>query len=359
MELIINDRFRNRKLSFFNSFKVVLKYDSIASTFSFSYYFNPDNPELKELSCIGHYHIATITDNGETLITGQITSITFSDDPNNNVVSIGGYSLPGILEDSDILPAANDIEFTPYQFNNLSLREITEKVVFPFGLKIKIDPLVAARMEEVFEECNAKPGESIKAYLSKLTAQKNILLSHTSKGELFFTSAQKKQQAIFYFNGSFPATSMSLIFNGQGMHSHIRIVEQADIDNVNETQSEVRNPYIINSVFRPKVIIKNSRSVVQDSDEAASNVLAQELKNLRLKITLGSWYLNQKIIRAGDWITVINPRVYLFKKSEWIIEEVDLQNDPEKKTAILTCVVPEVYNEQPPSYLFAGINQHA
>ena len=40
LTLYINDRFRNRKVEFFNKFRLQLKHDSIASTFSFIFYFS-------------------------------------------------------------------------------------------------------------------------------------------------------------------------------------------------------------------------------------------------------------------------------------------------------------------------------
>jgi len=372
MILKINDRIRIRKIEFWNDFHVNLKYDSLASTFSFKFYFNPDNIEHKEMACIGHYHTCTVEHNKELLITGQILSEGFNSAAERSPVTIGGYSLPGILEDCSITPnTASAIPLSPgagagdiavsMQYNGLGLREIAEQVIKPFGLSIVIDPIVAQDMEDPFTETEGNISQTVKSFLSQLASQKNIVLSHNAKGQIVFTRAPLFQKPIFNFTKDLPTTSMSLGFNGQAMHSHIYVVAQADVNDSDVSSSEpIRNPYVINTVYRPKVVVQTSKSIKAEVDPllAGKNARAQELKGLSLKIVTDRWILNDKIIRPGQLISVINPEVYLYKKTNWIIEEVDLVGDKKKTTATLTCVLPECYNGAEPNYIFQGINLH-
>lgn len=355
MILRINDRIRNRKIEFFNDFHLNLKYDSLASIFSFKFYFNPENPEHKDLAVPGHYHLATVEHNNELLITGQILSETFSSAAERSPVSIGGYSLPGILEDCNYVPPANG----SLQFTGLPFDQIARQVIAPFGLGIVIDPIVSSLMGETFEETECNISQTVKGYLSQLASQKNIVLSHNAKGQVVFTRAPLYGKPIFNFTKDLPTTSMSLGFNGQAMHSHIYVVAQADVNDADTTTSEpIRNPYVINTVYRPKVIVQSSKSVKAEVDplQAARNARAQELKGLSLKIVTDRWIINDKIIRPGQMISALNPEVYLYKKTNWIIEEVDLVGDKKKTTATLTCVLPECFNGGEPSYIFSGIN---
>ncbi len=48
MNLKINHRVGVVDVSFFNDFEVNLKYDSVASTFGFSFYFDPKNQQHAE-----------------------------------------------------------------------------------------------------------------------------------------------------------------------------------------------------------------------------------------------------------------------------------------------------------------------
>ena len=352
MILKINDRIRTRKVDYFNQFRVSLRYDSVASSFGFNFFFNPDNTEHKEMACIGHYHIATLEHNNELLLTGYILSTGFDNSAVKKMATFGGYSLPGPLEDCQIPPS-----LYPLQSDGLSLKEIAERLVKPFGLKIIVDSAVSARMESTYEKTTAGVGQTIKDYLTELATQKNIILSHTSKGELLFTEAKTSRKPILHYGGDgLPCPEMKLDFNGQAMHSEITVIKQADKDGGNAGQITVKNPYVP-YVYRPKVVAQSSGDDI-DTEQAAKNLLAAELKNLKLTITTDRWEIDGKIVKPNNLISVINPEVYLYKKTEWFIEQVDLVGDNTKTTATLTCVPPEVYNGKTPSYTFKGINTH-
>lgn len=350
MILRINDRIRTRKVEFFNGFNVSLRYDSIASAFSFNFFFNPNNIEHKEMACVGHYHIATIEHNNELLLTGYVLSEKFNDSPAKKLSGFGGYSLPGVLEDCEIPPS-----LYPLQSDGLSLKEIAEKIIQPFGLKMIIDPAVSSKMNAVYEKTTAGASQNIKSYLTELAAQKNIIISHNEKGNLLFTEAKIKKP-ILNFDGGIPFTSMELSFNGQAMHSEITVIKQAGKDGGNAGQSTVKNPFVP-YVFRPKVVTQSSGDDI-DTELAAKNIRAAELKNLKLTIVTDRWEVEGKVIKPNNLISVTNPEVYLYKKTDWFIEQVDLAGDNTKTTATLTCVLPDVYNGQEPNYIFKGINLH-
>jgi prophage tail gpP-like protein len=346
MILKINDRIRNRKVEFFNQFKINLQYDSIASGVSFSAYFNPDNQEHVDLYCIGHYHLATVEHNGELLFTGYVLGENFNDESKRQLVSFNGYSLPGVLEDCEIPPS-----LYPLESNGLSLREIAQKYLAPFGIKFQVDPAVAGEMNKVYEKVTASEIQTIKSFLTELAAQRNIIISHNEAGSVLFTRARTKQKPILNYGeeGGPPFTSMSLDFSGQGMHSHIYVIKQADADGGNAGETVIRNPYVP-FVYRPKVLMQSAGDD-NDTEHAARLALSAELKNLKLTIVTDRWEIDGKI-------TVVNPRVYLFKKSTWFIESIELKGNEEKTVATLTCVLPEVYNNEIPKYLFEGINLH-
>ncbi len=286
MILRINDRITNRKVDYFNQFKLNLQHDSIASTFSFNFYFNPQNKDHKEMACVSHYHVATLEHNGELLLTGNVLSQVFNASNVKELAAIGGYSLPGVLEDCEI-----PTSLYPLQSDSLTLRQIAQKLIRPFGLKLIVDPAVASKVDSVYDTSTASETQTIKGYLTELAAQKNVLLSHNEKGNLVFTTSKTKQKPILHFEDGVIGTRMSLEFNGQAMHSHITVQKQADIDDGNAGESTVRNPYVINSVYRPKVKTQSSGTDI-DTDLAARQLLSAELKNLKLTIVTDRWELD-------------------------------------------------------------------
>lgn len=360
MILKINDRINNRTVDFFNSFSLNLVHDAIGSSFGFSFYFDPYNKEHKELACVSHFHEVTLEHNGELLLTGILLMQGFKHSSVKELCSFSGYSLPGVLEDCEI-----PTSLYPLQSDNLTLKEIAEKLIKPFGIKMEIDSSVSDRMNKKFDTSNASETSTIKSYLTELATQKKIIISHNEKGELLFTESKTNIEPLINFDGRIgnangeiiPATSIELTFDGQGMHSHITLQKQASQDGGNAGEAEIRNPYVIGSVFRPTVKTQSSGDDI-DTSLACRQELSRELKNMKLTITLDRWEIAGKIIKPNNIITIIDPEVYIYKKTDWFIESVTFDGDEKKNTCTLNCVLPEVYSQQVPISIFEGINLH-
>ena len=355
MELRINDRFVNRKIEFFNNFDFTLTYDAVASAFAFKFLFDPDNPEHKELACIGHYHTVQLIHNGELLLTGYLLSQNFKDKPVPEMTAFGGYSLGGVIEDCDIPP-----DLFPLQYDGLSLRQIAGKLLSKFPeVGMVVDGSVAAKMDEAFATTTATEGQSIKAYLTELATQKNIIISHDAKGRVLFTKAKANAKPVLdYENGGTPFTSMELTYNGQGMHSHITMMKDADADAGNAGEETIRNP-LVPFVYRPKVL-KQSSGTDNNTTDAAKQAVAAEIKGgVKLTIETDRWMVGDKILRPGAIINARNPRVYLYNKTRWFVEAIQFKGTHELTTAYVNCVLPSVYDGSTPVYPWKGINLHA
>lgn len=351
MKLIIDDRIRNREVEFFNSFSLNLIYNSVGSSFSFDWFYNPENKEHVELGLIGHYHIAKVEHNGQRLLRGYILSTAFSDASQKQLTKITGYSVPGVINDCTIPP-----DSYPLQYDGLTLREIAQKLVAPFDFSIVVDGSVSSLMDQVIDKTTANNTESIQSYLSSLCKQKNIVMSNDVNGNLLFTRAKTNLTPILNFDGGIPFTKMTLTFNGQPMHSHITVMKQASADGGNAGQFTIRNPYVP-FVYRPKVVLQNSGDD-NNTQQAAQQNLANELKNFKLVIETDRWEIDGKVIMPNNTILVQNPEISLFHSTKWFIESVQLKGDEKKTTATLNCVIPEVYNGQTPRYIYEGINLH-
>lgn len=342
MNLKVKDHYN---VDFFNEFTLDLRYDSVGSTFSFSLYFDPNNTQHKFLWQPGHYHQCQIEHNGELLVTGWIISQKFGSKSEKQLSSISGYSLPGVLEDCQI-----PLELYPLQSDNRSLKDIASRLCAYFRLNIVIDNNVAAKVNSVFDKTTANETSSIKQYLTSIASQKNIVLSHTNKGELLFTQARTKKKPSYFFNNDTPATSMELTFNGQPMHSSITLQKQASAEGGNAGEVTIKNPYVP-FVRRPKVKTQSS-GTDNDTGDAARKSLSEELKNIVLTITTSSWEIGGSIVKPNNIVTVQNPELYLPKPTNWFIESVSFKGNEKETTAVLTCVLPEVYNNDTVTNIF-------
>jgi prophage tail gpP-like protein len=356
MNLKINHRAGKTPVAnvkYFNNFSLNLKFDSVADTFGFEFYFDPKNKEHAEMACVSHFHEATVEHNEETLVTGFILSQNFKASAKKELASVGGYSKPGVLEDSSISP-----EMFPLQADGLNLIQITQKLIKPFKIKLIVDPAVQSRASKVIPKTTASATSSIKDYLTELATQRNIIITHNEKGDLLFTEAKTNQPPLFHIDSGIPGTEMEVNFNGQGIHSHITVMKQASSKGGNAAEHTIKNPYC------PVAYVKRYKTIIQSSgddntiSQAAKQALAEELKNITLTITTDRWEVDGKILRPNNIITVKNPEIFLYKKTTWFIESINYTGDEKKMVAVLTCVLPEVYNGKTPKNVFVDVHEN-
>jgi prophage tail gpP-like protein len=351
MELGIYDRAVERRFDFFNDVRLSLRYDSVASAFSFSFYFNPENPEHVSLVKPTSWQLAKIYQDGELLLTGFILGIQFGMDATRRLVSISGYSIPGVLEDSQIPTTAY-----PLQSDNLTLNQIVDKILLPFQIKKAVDDSVASLMDVPYKKTTANATQSVKDYFTELCKQRNIIMSHTAGGRLLFTSAKTSQNPIAHFDGGIGNTEITHTFNGQALHSPITVLRQADKDGGNAGEFTLTNPYIPASTtaFRPKVIVQSSGDS-NDTEKACRNALAAELKSIQLKVSITSWYINGQLAKPNSIITIQSEDLFLNKKTKVFIESVDFAGNEKSQTATLNCVLPECYSLDYPKNIYENI----
>ena len=350
MNLKVNHRLGITDVKYFNSFNMTLKYDSVGSTFAINVYFDPRNKEHAEMACVSHFHEAIVEHNGETLITGFILSQVFNKTSTKQLVQFGGYSKPGVLEDSNIPP-----DLYPLQTDGLTFAQIAKKLIQPFKLKMVIDPEVSSVMNKAIPKTTASNTQTIKDYLTEIATQRNVIITHNEKGDLVFTKAKTNLAPICKISEGTIGTDIELSFNGQGVHSHITVMKQANSDGGNAGEYTIQNPYCL--------IVKRYKTIIQSSgddntiQETAKQALAAELKEaITLTITTDRWDINGKIIRPNNLITVYSPENFIYKDTDFFIESVQYTGDEKKTTAVLTCVLPEVYNGKTPKNIF--VNSH-
>jgi len=368
VELQINTRESDtgtaiRTIRFFNEVKLSMKYDSVASTFSFVMYYDPANKEHAEIAGVSHYHEAIIKyahteGEKELLLTGYILSQLFKSSSKKEPLAIGGYSKAGLLEDCDVPP-----ELYPLESNGLTFRQIVNKVISKFGGKKGIKFIVennrstrgisdsafkteTERVDASIPKSTAPESRNIKAYLTELATQKNIILSHNPEGNLVVSTANTDGTPILDIDAdSSPSVGfvgMTLNYNGQAIHSHITVVRQADDEGGNSAKHTIANP-LCPIVYRPKVVQLTSGDDISIT-EAATHEVSKELKNINLTIELDRAVINGKFIRPNNTISVKNRDIYLYNKTRWFIESVEYTQSAQKESVILTCALPWVYN---------------
>lgn len=363
MNLKINHRKGVVDVKYFNNFQLNLKYDSVASTFGAEFLFDPENQQHAEMACVSHYHECIVEHNGELLMTAYILSQGFVASSKQQLAKIGGYSKCGVFEDCDIPTNVKGVAQSEYlQYDGLTLKEIALKLLKPFGIGLSIEgvakkdsnsPLTLdEKLDKKIDSTTGSVSQNIKQFLTELAVQRNVILSNAASGNLLFTEARTYQKPLFHVEVGVIATKIDVKYNGQGMHSQITVIKQADDQGGDSDSNEytIYNPYCP-IVYRPKVVVQSSGDT-NTIEEFAKNALAAELKNITFTIDIDRWEVNNKLVKPNNIITIKSPENFIYNKATLFIESVSFKQDSKEETAILNCVLPEVYNRQSPVNIF-------
>lgn len=373
IEDIIVDTYTNLRLT--------TRYDSLVSDFQFSVIYDPNNATHRRIYKPLGYQRIVISNGSTTLLTGTVLNIEYEDSPIPTLITLSGYSRTGVLEDCQI-PLEE-----PQQWFTSNLKEITEKLIAPFDLKLVIDPIIAQYVNVNYDNVEAKETETIKDFLAKIASQKHVILTHDEFGNVRYTKARVGSETttddtlttvtvtpvsadidgaadynaqrivtvnyepVFTFDGSQPNTKIKMITNGQNMHSTISVVKQSDVVDVQQVvDATVANPYV-QSVYRPNVSVQ-SASTGGDVPITARNILSEELKNISLSIETNTWYLGNRIAQVNNTVNVISRNCFLFRKTLFFIREATYSGDADKQILTLNCCLPDVFTDGEPKNIF-------
>lgn len=339
-----------RDIVFFTRLTVSRNLDSIASLFSFEARFNPENDDHKEIFKPLQYHDVKIYNSQDKLIlTGTILNHSFRSDSGFNLVSVSGYSKSGILEDVTIPVSAYPLESI-----NRSLRDIALRLCNLFGIGLVIEGSVSTLANQIFETTTASNTESIKSYLSKLTSQKNIVLSHDERGNVVMFSPNDNMQPKYFFNkDNILLLSASSSFSGQALHSEINCVRQPSDDNEGgSTADRIANPLI--NKYRPTT---KTLSSGEDTDvsNAANNELASELGAIRVSLSIRGLLDD---IKPGDIVNVHLHEIYSFAYNRYMVASITLKEDEKEDITQLELVLPETFTGRTPRNILFYYESH-
>lgn len=344
-------KIQGRQFNNFNGFKLNIAFNSIASTFSFNAHFNPENKEHLVLFRPMTYRKVEIFADEILVLTGVILNHKFKKRSTPQLIAVSGYSVTGVLEDVSIAP-----DSYPLESINKTINEITESLIKPFGISlISKEP----ESNEILEKSTAKATDSIKSYLSNICAQKNLILTHNETGKLIITKAKTN-----IINApELKNVNIDSSINGQKMHSEITVQKQASSTDVNSAATTIKNPFItdFNTIITPtNKFIPNYRPLVKeqtsgpnkDTATAARNVLSNDLRAIKFKVSLNSWYIDKELVMPNKLIYIQSNDLFLFKKTKVFIESVSFSGSPKAQLLTLNCVLPEVYNNNTPKNIF-------
>lgn len=338
MKIKINGKYYN----FFNDVSITYNLDSIASAFTFKALFNPNNPDHKEVFKPLSYHTVEIyTDKDDLLLTGNIINLSLVSGPQRNLQSVTGYSKAGILEDCTI-----PVSSYPLEKNNVNLSDLIAALITPFGISFINNSRVQNEMNLQYKKTVAGPSETIKSYIAKLAAQRDILLGHNEKGDITLFKLDLNSKPKLYLNKE-NTLGMTLKINGQALHSKISVIRQPNKDNTSLIPVDTVNNDLINSERSiTKVLSSGSET---DTSKAANALLSKELKNILFSVKLN--YIDTSL-KCGDLVEILNEEIYLYSRTKLVIQSIVIKQNQSSETMELKLVLPETFTGEEPKNIF-------
>ena len=326
---------------FMDQLKINYKLDSIASVFSFKARFNPENELHRAIfRPLAFQLVKVYSDDDKLLFTGSVINTDLGSSSINELQSISGYSLAGVLEDCSIPYAAYPLEKL-----NVSLKDIVRDLLPYFDLNYSISSSAENDMNLIYEKTVADPSESVKGFICKLAAQRNILVSHDAYGNLIFLKPNTTAKSKLYLTEE-NTTSMSLNVRGQAFHSEISVIRQPSKDNPTLSPVDtVKNGMVSKKRSMVRVLSSGTET---DTEKAAENVLADELKNIDINVKLS----RIENLKVGDIVEVHNHEIYLFYRARLVVTEIVISQTNNSESMSLKLALPETFTGKNPINIF-------
>jgi len=331
--LIDGNRFR-----FWTNSEINLSMDSIDS-FSLSAPFEADVSKFRETFKPLSYKPVTVYIGGELVLNGTMMNVSPSVDSNSRVLSIGGYSLPGVLNDCPF-----PFSEYPIEFNNQNLQQIAKTAAgfFDVGLSFEESP------GALFEKVAAEPGQTVLNFLIGLAQQRGLFTSNTLEGELLFQKSNNERAGDFLKEGEFPYLGASPTYNAQPYYSEITGLSatksflDAEKYTINNSLTDSFRPF----VFKEKDV---SGADLQESVKAKIGRMFGEAVNITVSVQ--GWRNNAgEIWTPNKKIKLQSPGAMVYNETDFLIRSVSLKRG-ENDTASLNLILPESFSGEIPGTL--------
>lgn len=334
--LINGQRFR-----FWSNIRITRSLDAMDIA-DFGAPFEHDAPGFRDFFRPFAYAPMAITVGGAPLFTGIMVDVTPAVDNNRRTVAVGGYSLPGVL--NDCTPPASAF---PLEFNDQTLPDIASAIAAPFGVSAEFRGAAGA----AFERVACEPGRRALEFLVDLAQQRGLIVSSTERGALlFWRSADTGAPVARLQQGEAPVLSVTPFFTPQQYYSHVTGLEPV-IVGLEGAQYTAQNPRL-RGVTRPMTYTA-SDTEGGDIKPAVEAKIGRMFGNaIAYSITLATWRDPSGALWAPNTtVRVTAPDAMIYEEYEFVIRSVEFVRHAAEETATLSLMLPGSFNGEIPEVL--------
>jgi len=344
-------RINGKKFVFWTEATITRSLDGM-DQFGFSTPMNTTDSDFRNTFRPFSYPSLEVWIDDELIFTGTGVDIRPQLSDNSRVLSVSGYSQPGVLNDCTPSVAA-----FPTEFNQQTLSEIASTLCEPFGIFVDSSGLSG---ETLLKRSRLESDQKILPFLIKLAKQQGLFLTNTEKGFLKFIEpitvkgsergAAPSSPVARLVQGQPPLKDVSVSFNPQEYYSDITALKPSVLG-LEGKKRTVKNERLA-GVLRPLVFI------AVDSDEGSMQKAAQSKMGrmfgnaVSYAVELPTWRDPQgDLWKKNTIVNLLAPDVMVYKETALLIRAVEFFKDSDSETATLNLVLPEAFTGKIPEVM--------
>lgn len=312
--------------------------------------FDPDNVDFRKAFVPFSFQPLEVTVNDKPFFTGTMPLAVPSLAADRSEVTVGAYSLPGVL--GECTPAADAL---PLEWKKQDVQAIAKILVDPFDIGID----AVAEPGQPFDKIAMKPGQKILPFLTALAKQRNQVLASNVTGDLvFWTGDGGVNPAVpivvpkaMLKQGEQPLASVEPAFNTSQYYSEITGLKPMRVRSKKSIQFTVRNT-LLPDVYRPYVFEVDD---VKDADiEGAVTAKIGRMwgNTVGYRVTVATWRdMIGDLWVPNTFVSLEAPGAMIYKPYNFLIKSVVFRKDDKKESAELSLVLPGAYTGEDPGSL--------
>jgi prophage tail gpP-like protein len=293
-----------------------------------------------------------LTVGGEQLFTGTLVDVTPRTEADAVSVACSGYSLPGVLEDSN-LPA----DKVPFEASGLTLHQVAERLAGYFGIEV----LTLANDGAAFKKVKTRQKKTdtrfeheqkIDEFLVELAKQRGLIRSSDELGRLVFWDAVPSGNPVARLtSGMAGVVSIVPTFNPQDYYSEITGFTTVKRGALGAKFTQ-RNTRLAGGVLR-SMSFKLEDVEKGDAPHAVAAKLGRMFASAcSIVVNLASWRgPNGEIWKPNTTVVLNAPGSMIYSDYEFLVRDVYLKESAGEKTASIGLVIPESFRAGVPARL--------
>ena len=334
--LINNNRFR-----FWDSVRITRSIDTM-DTIEFGAPFTHDIPGFKETFRPFSYQSIIATVGGDPIFTGTMLTPVPVLENKRKIISVSGYSLPGVLNDCTSPASAY-----PLEFDGQGLQEIIKTLVDPFGIAVDF----VGDQGAIFERVASEPGKKVLSFIIELAKQRNLIVASTPGGKLIIWNSDTTGVPVANLEqGNSPVLSVTPFFKDQDYYSHVTGIEPVVVG-LAGSQFTVKNSRLP-GVIRPHTF--NAPDTINSTLKSAVDAKAGRMfgNMVSYSVRVDTWRdSNGNLWEPNTTINLIAPDAMIYNNYAFIIRSIEFETDSKTQTATLNIVLPGSFSGEIPNNL--------